>query len=214
MQVMRKFGIRGVLLSLVVFAPWLMAAQCWSKISQIPFKFEVSRSIDLDEIDISQYTAKYNIPTKDGKVPAQAGEFKVPIDVTEKMDISNDPNIQKYGGKISKIEINKMEIQVVSNSANINIPRVDLSMGETNGTPDKLIGYLTGIPAAQTPTENIIKDDAARSTISGFLTKYAFSFGAKTTLVVKGGQNKPEGKLKMKVNLTITFHTTIEKLAN
>jgi hypothetical protein len=212
MQLARKFGVRGVILSLVVFAPWLMAAQCWSKIGQIPFKFTVERSIDLDEINIDQYTKDVKTGP-DGKVPKGAPEVKLPIDVKENLDISDDANIKKYGTKITKIEINKMEVQVVSNSVNIDIPKVELKMGTVKATPSDLIGYLTGIPAKTTPTENIIKTDAARTTISNYMTKYAFSFGAMTTLVVKEGMSKPAGKLKMKVNLAITFHTTVEQLA-
>lgn len=203
MLLVRKLGIRGVLLFLVAFAPWLMAAQCWSKIQNITIPLEISRTIDLDEINIDQYTGK--VPSKDGKIPTGSPDVKIPINVTQKLDISDHSIIKQHGRKVASIDIQSMEVQVVTNSVNINIPRLDIKMGDLNKTPNTIVGYLSGIPANKTLTENIIKDSAGRQAASTYLTKFALTFGAYTTLIAKAGTPVPKGKLKLSIKLKVVF---------
>lgn len=207
MRAARKFGWRYVLLMSMVFAPWLMAAQCWSKVQNTAIPVEISKDFDFD-VDIDQYTQGKFQNVQGGKLPDQAPPVEIPIDVKQEVDISNDPNIQKYGTKVAGIDINKMEIQVVSNTANINVPRVNILMGDKGQKPTTVVGYLSGIPAGQKPTENVIKDDAGRNAISSYLTKFKFAFGAGTKLTVKGGDSVPKGKIKLKIKMTVVFRIT------
>lgn len=208
MSFVRSLSWRAMVLCLVATAPWLMAAQCWSKIQNATIPVTISESTSFD-VDIDEYT-KGKFAGMTGTLPKGTPETSFPIDVKQDIDLTSNAQlksaIDKYGNKVASVVIEKMEVQVDSNTATIDIPRVDLKMADKGATPKDLIGYLSGIPAGQKPTENIIKDDAARTTISAYLTKFMFSFGASTKITAKEGTAVPKGKIKMTLNFTVTIN--------
>jgi hypothetical protein len=191
--------------ALLGFTPLFIAAQCAEKIQNLPITFTINQSTEF-EADIDQAMGQANIKVENGKIPQGAPTVPLPINIKETFDISNDPNIIKYGQKIDSIEIRAINVEVIQNSVNIDIPRVNILIGDKNTEPSQEVGYHSGIKANTTgQIENIIKNSAMTQTINKYLIKFAFAIGASTTIEVKGGQAAPKGKVKLKMIFDLKF---------
>ncbi len=196
-------------LSVVFVAPLLGAAQCGSKLNDLKNKAAVTVTINRDvefDVDIDQIVKDANIPkTKDGKIPTQAPKQEAPIDIVQTFDMSDDPNFKKYGRKLIGAKVKSLKLTPVQNSLNVDLPPIEFYVDDVGKKPLAYkIGTLDGIKAKETGTsKEIIKSAAAVATLEKFLLKFKFDFGAKSKLVLKGGDPIPSGLIRLKASFTV-----------
>lgn len=200
-----------LLLSFFAAYPMLMGAVCGDLFNKAKdnanITFTIERSIEF-ELDIDKYLDKSQIKDDgSGKIPAQAPTVSSPVEMpAQEFDISDHPDVQKYGSKVRYVNPQEVIVSAISNSANIDLPQIDVSMSEFSKDSFSVIGNLSGIPAGKTTSgENLIKSAGASDTIGRLLLQFKFKYKAKTTLVVKGGQAVPKGKIKLKIRFKVKF---------
>ncbi len=194
------------LLTSLMAYPLLTAAMCGQLLDKANINVTIDRSVEFD-LDIDDYVkdSKDMKKASNGKLPKGSPDVKIPIDLDpQEFNIKNDPNIVKYGSKLRYANVQEVVVTVVSNSTNVDIPRVDVMMSEYKKNNFTVVGYLSGIPAGRSGmSENLVKSASAGQRIGQLFLKYQFEYKCKTALIVKGGQSVPKGKIHLKIKFKI-----------
>lgn len=197
--------LRFVFLSFVLAFPLLTAAQCGEKLKQgvvdIPVRKTIPFEIDLDK-HVSSHLKKEGIPTT-GKTLPKAVE--IPIKLAHPIDLRKEPSIQKYGSKLAHVKV-KMIATAVKNTANVDLPKINIGMRKKGSSKFTVIGYLSPIKAGKTGVkDNIIKSNKMSDLISNIFLSFAFDVQPEMILKLPKGSPIPKGKVKIELLLDMTF---------
>ena len=188
---------------------FLTAAQCGKKLNDLKNKAAVTVTINRDiefDVDIDQLVKEANIKAdKNGKIPKGVPSQKIPIDITQTFDMSDDPNFKKYGRKLVGAKVKSLKLTPIDNTLNVDLPKIEFYVDDIGQSPLRYkIGELSGIKAKETGNpKEIIQSSGAVQTLEKFLLKFKFDFGAKTQLILKGGDPVPSGKLRLKASFSV-----------
>jgi|GEM_PF-1903156 len=209
---MSKRGWKWFFVGLLVLFPLVTGAQCGQLFNKatdkvnvpIPFKKSFEFEVDIDAAAAKAFKGK-NLP--DGKLPNGIKPIVVPVQQGKAVDISQEAAIKKHGSKLRYVDIKNISVSAVQNSANVDIPEVQIQM-KKGGAADKdlqTIGTWKGIAAGKTGGAANIVSSSKKAYVSSLLLGFKFDIQAKTALTVKGGQSKPKGRIKLKIDLDLVF---------
>lgn len=188
--------------------PLMMGAMCGDLFNKAKENANITITIERTQsftIDVDEYMANANVQSQNGKIPARVGTITVPMDIPgQTLDFREHPDVQKYGSKLQHAKILGSVITVKSNTANVDIPPVEISMSPVSSESYQVVGTFTGVPAGQTgKSESLLKTSAAIDYASSLFVQFALKTKGKATMTLKGGQDVPKGKVTIDLNLKI-----------
>ncbi|MCB9641364.1 MAG: hypothetical protein H6727_20860 [Myxococcales bacterium] len=195
-----------VLLCSVLF-PLLTAAQCLQNANiPIPIKRDFELDVDIDKFASESLSKSGVQKTPEGKIPDGAPDVSVPVEVEQLVDLTDNPDVQKYGSALKHVKINSVKVTALENTVNVALPTLTLKMSDKDKSNEQEVGSLRSINPGETGViDDMIKTEAQKDAAGRYIVKFAFNLKALAQYTLKAGMKVPKGKMKLKISIDVVL---------
>lgn len=172
------------------------AAQVAVQVQQ-PFAFQLS---------LAEALAKEGIQPEDGKIPEKVDKT-LTLSFEDTLDLRDRKELVSYKDRLRSVHINRVWFQVDTNTANVTIPRAELSVGSLVGkvSPSPVATFPALSPGQESQRGDLLWTTAGLETTRAVLETFGMKIRLSTKIPVKGGTVFPKGTIELKVTLDVTY---------